>query len=244
MIIVKNYEMSDSRKHNLYEGKVYEHFKDFQKDLDEFCKNTFTILTCYTSKKHEKEELGYYYITYRCEYFRDPENIKSRGNNIRPVQKYKASACRVIVRISLCQKKSHRNFNKLVVKEFYEDHEERHICNKESFEHHIKNRGLNEEEKQKVILMMKTDSTSSKVAEVMSEETGKLVSTKDVQNIFGNFKNPNKQAQTSEDQMNLLKKVITKQIEIDKADNFAIGHDNDKKNIYVLFYQNDSMKEL
>jgi hypothetical protein len=78
----------------------------------------------------------------------------------------------------------------------------------------------------------------------MSEETGKLVSTKDVQNIFGNYKNPNKQAQTSEDQMNLLKKVISQQIEIDKADHFAIGHNKDKKNMYVLFYQNDSIKEL
>ena len=115
-----------------------------------------------------------------------------------------------------------------------------HDVSKENYQYYPAMMKIENEEE--LFNMLKTGSAPILVKKFYEEKTGKKVNSKQIYNI-GNKYAKNGEINSKINEMIQIKKVIEEREKFDGKKNFELVKADDDETIYVIYYQNDKMKE-
>jgi hypothetical protein len=168
---------------------------------------------------------------YQC--IRYQKEIKSKGENIRPTQKYNANGCSVYIRVSF--KEKGKNTDHFRVTKMETKHN--HPFIKKFYKIHQSNRKISESCKELTKAMLETGLKPSKVALHISKLCNRIILINDLHNAFSSSPN--------EDESTKLQNAINDQISHDGGSYFFHFIQNKAENVlYGVFYQNNRMRSL
>ena len=116
-----------------------------------------------------------------------------------------------------------------------------HEVSKEQYQYYPAMMKIDNEEE--LYNMLKTGSGLVLVKKFYEEKTGKKINSKQIYNIPTKYSN-NGQFNKVVNEMIEIKKVIEAREKFDGKRNFHLVTADDDETIYVIFYQNDKMKEV
>lgn len=112
-------------------GKKFATFEEFDSEFQKYCNSNFHIYTKSASRFLKNETNKYEYVVFKCMFWRDKDEIKSKTTGVRPVQSYHSFNCPAEDRVT-CKK---RENNMYVITKCNLSHEN-HPINKEIYIHH------------------------------------------------------------------------------------------------------------
>lgn len=215
----------------LYKNQVFKTYLDFDEAFRKYCRQTYQIFAIRKSIKYNLDsdsdstmpkDTPYKLVVFQC--YRSRKESKSRGENIRPCQKYTGCGCKATIRLNLENRGQHQGLYK--IKKFEIAHN--HPVIKEHFLLHPKNRKLSSELITLAKNMLSTGSKISEVALFMSKESGNVILSKDLHNL-------NRELYQKSD-IAKLQEIIDDQIKRDNGKNhFQYIQSEDQAEVYGIF---------
>ena len=230
--------VDDGQNEFIYLGQKFSSQCEFDKALEDFKTSTHSVLTTRSSKKNQstdeecKKKFKFAMLLLYCTH---GMKARKRGKNVRQ-HSYNDRGCPFQLLVKL------QKDNLVVVK--FDNVHDNHELSKESSECHPQNRILNDSEQQKYIpLLVDLEASKIKVKELITEETGKKTTSRDLINAVAKIRSANVQ---QGDVMNTLT-LLQKQLDNDPGATGQVRYDesdDDSKTISILFYQSSEMKKL
>ena len=222
-------------------------FNSYEKALDTFtkyCSERYIHFSKQRSDKNKdansKDICPYLYVSFIC--IHGGKKRESRGHNVRPNVSVNHKGCPFKFVIKLSSKTK-----EYIVHKFFGGHEN-HDLNPDYYKAMPQARRLDPENANDAIKYMKAGCPTSKVRDLLQEETGKIITTRDLWNLNKRSSNSNNQKNDLEEMMEFLEKkhkddpLSSLEVFLEpKPDKSSSKHINVVK---VIFWMSSQMKHL
>ena len=146
-------------------GQTFKTFEEFSLDFKLKSDKNFCNWSTFGSGKRADDKSKYKYMHYKCVFSGDPDQIPTKSQGVRPIQKYNACGCKCEIKLVYKVKANTYEITRLHLSHDSESSQEKqcHDTDEVTFKSHPSNRRLQQADADIALRMMKTGSDAKKV---------------------------------------------------------------------------------